>query len=226
MTKDQKKSAAPAGRAGATRLTLYSLIAAMAAIAGFLSISLADRLGSQQVAQMQLAAEPAAAAAATEPQSGTGLERLVHVKPAKDLPEISITDAGGAAHKLSEWKGKVVLVNLWATWCAPCKREMPSLSRLQAKLGGADFTVLPVSLDRGGADKPQHYLKSSKLDNLPLYLDGANALLQTLTAPGLPLSVLLDREGREVARMAGPAEWDSAEAETLIKEIIAGKDGS
>ena len=224
MTKDQKTNAPPASGRGTARLTLYSLVAAIAAIAGFLAMTLAVRFGGPPSAEIQVVNAPSPAAA--DAQAGTGLEKLVHVKPPKALPEVAFTDAAGAEHKLSEWKGKIVLINLWATWCAPCKKEMPSLSRLQAKLGGADFTVLPISLDRGGPDKPGKYLAASKLDNLPLYLDSTNATLQTLAAPGLPLSVLLDREGREIARMAGPAEWDSAEAETIIKDAIAGKDGS
>lgn len=224
MTKDQKTNAPPASGRGIIPLTLYSLAAAVAAIAGFLTMTLTERFGGRPAAEIQVVNAPNPAAA--DAPAGTGLEKLVHVKPPKELPDVAFTDASGAEHKLAEWKGKVVLVNLWATWCAPCKKEMPSLNRLQAKLGGADFTVLPISLDRGGPDKPSKYLSASKLDNLGLYLDGANALLQTLAAPGLPLSVLLDREGREIARMAGPAEWDSAEAETIIRDAIAGKDGS
>ena len=224
MTKDQKTNAPPASRRDVTGLTLYSLVAAVAAIARFLTITLVDRFGGRPGAEIQVA--NAQSPAAADVQAGTGLEKLVHVKPPKVLPEVVFTDAAGAEHKFGEWKGKIVLVNLWATWCAPCKKEMPSLDKLQAKLGGADFAVLPISLDRGGPDKPGKYLAASKLDNLPLYLDSTNATLQTLAAPGLPLSVLLDREGREIARMAGPAEWDSAEAETIIRDAIAGKGGS
>lgn len=224
MTKDQKTNASPASGRGVTGLTLYSLVAAVAAIAGFLSMTLADRFGGQRAAEIQVVNAPSPAA--TDAQAGTGLEKLVHVKPPKVLPDVTFTDAAGAEHRFGEWKGKIVLVNLWATWCAPCKKEMPSLNKLQAKLGGADFAVLPISLDRGGPDKPGKYLAASKLDNLPLYLDSTNATLQTLAAPGLPLSVLLDREGREIARMAGPAEWDSPEAETIIRGAISGKDGS
>ena len=224
MTQDQKTNAPPASGRGSIPLTLYSLAAAVAAIAGFLTMTLVDRFDGRPAAEIAVA--NAQSPAASDAPAGTGLEKLVHVKPPKDLPDVAFTDAAGAEHKFGEWKGKVVLVNLWATWCAPCKREMPSLNRLQAKLGGTDFTVLPISLDRNGPDKPGKYLAASKLDNLPLYLDSPNALLQTLAAPGLPLSVLLDKEGREIARMAGPAEWDSAEAETIIRDAIAGKDGS
>jgi thiol-disulfide isomerase/thioredoxin len=115
----------------------------------------------------------------------------------------------------------VVLVNLWATWCAPCKREMPSLDRLQAKLGGADFAVLPISLDRTGPEKPRQFLAANGLKNLDLFLDSGNTLMQAMRAPGLPLSVLIDRQGREIARLAGPAEWDGAEAETMIRALLA-----
>jgi hypothetical protein len=102
---------------------------------------------------------------------------------------------------------------------------MPSLDRLQAKLGGEDFAVLPISLDWSGAEKPRRFLDTEKLANLPLFLDSSKTAMKTFNAPGLPLSVLIDREGREIARLAGAAEWDSADAEAVITKAIEGSIG-
>jgi hypothetical protein len=101
---------------------------------------------------------------------------------------------------------------------------MPSLNRLQAKLGGPDFAVIPISLDWSGPDKPRRFLKENQLDALGLYLDNSKTIMRSLAAPGLPLTVLIDREGRELARLAGAAEWDSVEAVALIRLAIEGSD--
>ncbi len=155
----------------------------------------------------------------------SGFEKLVEASEPKTLAPFVFTDGDGRERALSEWRGKVVLVNLWATWCAPCKVEMPSLDRLQAKLGGDSFAVLPISLDWSGPDKPRSFLEGEKLANLPLFLDSSKTAMKAFNAPGLPLSVLIDREGREIARLAGAAEWDSADAEALITRAIEGSSG-
>ena len=198
-------------------MPIYILAAALAAIAGFAVFSLVG--GPDAGKSVPIVAAGDASADAGRP---SGLGKLVRVTPPAALPEIAFADGEGRDRKLGEWQGKVVLVNLWATWCAPCKLEMPSLDRLQAKLGGADFAVLPISLDRTGPDKPRQFLTSNGLKNLGLFLDRGNSLMQPLRVPGLPLTVLIDRQGREIARLAGPAEWDSPEAESLIRAAIAG----
>jgi thiol-disulfide isomerase/thioredoxin len=212
----------PTGKARRpAKLLLYSLIAIVAAIAGFLTMTLVDRFAPRSVtigeAPMQ---------ANTAQTSGeSGFEKLVEAGEPKPLPPVSFTDVDGVERTLSEWRGKVVLVNLWATWCAPCKVEMPSLDRLQAKLGGEDFAVVPISLDWSGAEKPRKFLEGEKLANLPLFLDSSKTAMKTFNAPGLPLSVLIDREGREIARLAGAAEWDSADAEAVIRKAIEASSG-
>ena len=193
-------------------MPIYILAAALAAIAGFAVMSLVAVPESDPQVKV---------VAPQDADKTSGLEKLVRVEPPSVLPEVSFVDGEGRDRNLGEWRGKVVLVNLWATWCAPCKREMPSLDRLQAKLGGADFAVLPISLDRTGPEKPRQFLTSNGLKNLDLFLDRSNTLMQTMRVPGLPLSVLVDRQGREIARLAGPAEWDSTEAETMIRAAIA-----
>jgi thiol-disulfide isomerase/thioredoxin len=215
MTDDQNSAPSPGQWRGGA-MPIYILAAALAAIAGFAVISLVAVPDAGQPVRT-VAAEDAAGDAGKP----SGLEKLVRVEPASALPDITFVDGEGRDRNLAEWRGKVVLVNLWATWCAPCKREMPGLDRLQAKLGGADFAVLPISLDRTGPEKPRQFLTSNGLKNLGLFLDRGNTLMQTLRVPGLPLSALIDRQGREIARLAGPAEWDSAEAESIIRAAIA-----
>jgi hypothetical protein len=98
---------------------------------------------------------------------------------------------------------------------------MPGLDRLQAQLGGDDFMVLPISLDLGGPDKPKRYLEANNLANLGFYQSASTKLIQQFGAPGLPFTMLVDREGREIARLAGPADWDSPEAIAIIREAMA-----
>lgn len=215
-------SSRPTGKARRPAyLLLYSLIAIVAAIAGFLTMTLVDRFAPRSVtignAPMQ---------ANTAQTSGeSGFEKLVKAGEPKALAPFVFTDGDGRERSLSEWRGKVVLVNLWATWCAPCKVEMPSLDRLQAKLGGDTFAILPISLDWSGPEKPRKFLEGEKLANLPLFLDSSKTAMKTFNAPGLPLSVLIDREGREIARLAGAAEWDSSDAEAVITKAIKGGSG-
>jgi thiol-disulfide isomerase/thioredoxin len=137
------------------------------------------------------------------------------------VPNLSFKDANGGALTLDQWKGRVVLVNLWATWCAPCRKEMPTLADLQKQLGSKDFEVVAVSVDRKGIAASSAYLKETGADVLGLYVDDTTKALDDLQGLGLPLSVLVDRKGREIGRLLGPAEWNSAEAVALMKAAIA-----
>ena len=219
MTGNDETDTAARERQGGGNWALYILVAVFAAIAGFLSISLADLIGQYEPGQDTM---PRQAAAPQPAPSGKGLEKLVRSDSPKPLSEIRFSDGDGREVTLAGMRGKTLLVNLWATWCAPCKVEMPGLNRLQAKLGGPDFEVVAISLDWAGAEKPRQFLASNGLDKLALYFDTKKDLMQRFGAPGLPLSILIDEQGREAARLAGSAEWDLPEAETLIREIIAG----
>jgi thiol-disulfide isomerase/thioredoxin len=115
------------------------------------------------------------------------------------------------------------LLNLWATWCAPCRKEMPDLAKLQKDLGGADFEVLALSLDRKGAEASAAFLKETGADNLAVYTDVDSKSLAALNALGLPATILIDRGGMEVGRLLGPANWASEEAKALVKKTLAGK---
>ncbi len=128
--------------------------------------------------------------------------------------------ADGTLHRLPEWRGKVVLLNLWATWCGPCKAEMPALDRLQAKLGGDAFAVLALSQDRTGPEKPAAFFAAGGIAHLPLYIDAKAEATRALRASGLPTSLILDREGREVARLIGGADWDSPDMAAKIEGFI------
>ena len=121
---------------------------------------------------------------------------------------------------LSDYRGKVVLLNAWATWCPPCVAEMPSLERLQELRGGDDFAVVPVSLDRRIEEIGEWYARND-IDDLPIIHDGSFSMQARLELPGLPTTILYDRQGREVARLPGEAEWDSAEALALIDHLVA-----
>jgi thiol-disulfide isomerase/thioredoxin len=124
----------------------------------------------------------------------------------------------GTPLTLAAFKGKAVLLNLWASWCAPCIEEMPALARLQKDRGGADFTVLAVSLDLK-PDDGRAWLAANHLETLAYYYDPKTRLFDALKAPGLPLSVFIDKEGREVGRVSGAVRWDEPSARHLIARI-------
>jgi thiol-disulfide isomerase/thioredoxin len=136
------------------------------------------------------------------------------------LPDLAFEDAEGKPRKLSDWRGRTVLVNLWATWCLPCRKEMPALENLQTRLGGTDFEVVAVNIDTRDTEKPKNFLKEVNLTRLGYFSDPKAKVFQDLKATGralgMPTSVLVDGEGCEIATIAGPAEWDSEDAIKLI----------
>ena len=140
------------------------------------------------------------------------------------LPDLDFEDADGKPRKLSDWRGKTVLVNLWATWCVPCRKEMPALDNLQAKLGGKDFEVVAVNIDTRDPDKPRNFLKEASLTRLSYFADSKAKVFQDLKnigkALGMPTSVLVDGQGCEIANIAGPAEWASDDAIKLVKAAL------
>jgi thiol-disulfide isomerase/thioredoxin len=145
---------------------------------------------------------------------------VVHPEP-RSLPEITFKDAEGGPLSLSQWQGRVVLVNLWATWCGPCREEMPELAELQARLGSEDFEVVAISLDRSGAEVARPFIETVGAEALALYLDPSTKVLAGFKAVGLPATMLIDRQGRELGRMFGPADWASPEAVRLIEAALA-----
>lgn len=147
---------------------------------------------------------------------------IVHPEP-KSVPQIQFLDKEGRNLTLANFRGKVVLLNIWATWCGPCRKEMPTLDRLQAKLGGPDFEVIALSIDRGGFEAITKFFAEVGVQNLTMYLDSTASAAATLGAVGLPATLLIDRDGREIGRLIGPAEWDSAEMVAFIRSHLARK---
>jgi thiol-disulfide isomerase/thioredoxin len=125
-------------------------------------------------------------------------------------------DATGRERTLADWKSKVVLLNLWATWCAPCRKEMPALDRLQAALGSETFEVVAVSFDRAGIEGAKKFLDQVSVRNLGVFADPNARMAATLRAGGLPATLLIGKDGREIGRLLGDAEWDAPEAKALI----------
>jgi thiol-disulfide isomerase/thioredoxin len=136
------------------------------------------------------------------------------------LPDLAFEDADGKPKKLSDWRGRTVLVNLWATWCVPCRKEMPALEGLQTRLGGENFEVVAINIDTRDPQKPKNFLREANLTRLGYFSDQKAKVFQDLKAIGralgMPTSVLVDGQGCEIATIAGPAEWDSDDAIKLI----------
>lgn len=141
----------------------------------------------------------------------------------KAVPEFPFKDAQDKVLTLADWKGRVVLLNLWATWCAPCRHEMPGLDRLQADLGSEDFEVVALSVDRKGKAPSAKFLQEVNASNLKLYVDDTGKAFFEMRARGLPATYLIDREGRLIGRLVGPAEWDSEEAKALMQAAVKGE---
>ena len=138
----------------------------------------------------------------------------------KALPEIAFQDADDKQLNIADYKGKVVLLNFWATWCAPCVKEMPSLDSLQAEMGKDKFVVLPLSLDGPSRPKVAPFYADRKLANLGIYFDKGKKVLGALDVSVLPTSILIDAQGRELGRLEGEADWDKPEALALMKAAV------
>lgn len=143
-----------------------------------------------------------------------------HASPV-ELPDLAFYDGAGARRSLAEFRGRHVLLNIWATWCVPCREEMPALSRLQRKLGSPQFEVLALSIDSGGAEAVKRFYGEVGVDALAIYVDPSMQASAAVRTVGVPTTLLIDPEGREIARHVGPAEWDSAEAAQSIRRLMA-----
>jgi thiol-disulfide isomerase/thioredoxin len=139
------------------------------------------------------------------------------------VPEIGFADAVGQPRTLADYSGKVVLLNIWATWCAPCRQEMPTLDRLQAKLGGPDFEVVALSMDRKGPDAVRKFFAETGVQNLALNIDTSARAMFALGAVGLPMTLLIDRDGKEIGQLIGPAVWDAPDMVDFIRRRIAAR---
>jgi len=164
-------------------------------------------------------ASPALAKLGPELLTGS-LARFKLAGEPRALPELAFTDVDDKPLTLGDFKGRTVLLNFWATWCAPCVKEMPSLDKLQAAMGKDRFVVLPLSLDGPSRPKVAPFYADKKLSHLGIYFDKGKKAMGTLDISVLPTSVLVDAEGREIGRLEGEAEWDGPEAFALLKAAI------
>lgn len=168
-----------------------------------------------------LAAAVVAAAWTIVANAQEGKKFVMHAAP-KPVAAIQFEDALGKSRSLTDFRGKVVLLNIWATWCVPCRKEMPALDRLQALFEARDFEVLPLSIDRGGLDVVRKFYAEVGIQKLGIYRDTSGGATRGLGAVGIPTTLLIDREGREIGRLIGPAEWDAPDMVAFIKCVISG----
>jgi len=138
----------------------------------------------------------------------------------KPVPALSFIDAAGQEVSLGTFRGKTILLNIWATWCLPCREEMPALERLEKKLGGSDFQVVALSIDGGGLPKVNAFYEEFGLKSLRIYVDPSMKASYALGAVGIPTALLINPEGLEVGRFVGPAEWDSPELTEIIQQQL------
>ncbi|HXF89793.1 MAG TPA: TlpA disulfide reductase family protein [Xanthobacteraceae bacterium] len=140
------------------------------------------------------------------------------------LPELSFQDDKAGTRTLADWRGRTVLLNLWATWCVPCRKEMPALDALQERLGGPNFEVVAVNIDTRDPEKPKAWLKEVGIKHLAYYADPSAKVFQDLKtagkALGMPTTLLVDGVGCEIATLSGPAEWASDDAIALVKAAL------
>jgi thiol-disulfide isomerase/thioredoxin len=208
-------------------LTRRPLLIAVAAIAG----ALIGTAGVYGIGGFQRNAPVGTCQAAVE--HAKRLDPLAHgevaaVSPATKplmIPNMSFVDRNGTRHTLDEWRGRTVLLNLWATWCIPCRREMPALDALEQKLGGPKFEVVALNIDTRNLDRPKSWLANVGVSRLSYYADPSAKVFQDLKvigrAAGLPTSILIDPNGCELGYIAGPAEWASEDALKLISAAMA-----
>jgi thiol-disulfide isomerase/thioredoxin len=184
----------------------------------------------------RLRSNPAAAACEPAVKTAGRIAPLAHGEVAAltvahapfRVPDLAFKDAEGHERTLADWRGRTVLFNLWATWCVPCRKEMPALDALQADLGGPGFEVVAVNIDTRDAEKPLTFLKETGVKHLSYYSDQSAKVFQDLKSAGkafgMPTTLIIDRSGCEIGEMAGPAEWASADGIKLVSAVLGNPD--
>lgn len=213
-----------------TRLILAALLAGAAA--GALAVYVSGGLegNNTAAATAAVAGEDRVCAARTERAKQVAAAATGHVAamlpadPPQTLAGLAFNDPDGKPATLAAHAGKTVLVNLWATWCAPCRAEMPALDELQQKMGGDDFEVVAINVDSGGNEKPKAFLEEIEVSSLAYYSDHSMGVFNDLKtkglALGLPVTVLVDADGCLLAHMNGPAEWSTPDAVSFIETAL------
>lgn len=156
-----------------------------------------------------------------QPPRNGAMKAFVVNDPPVAAPDMTFQRGDGKTFRLADFKGRVVLVNVWATWCAPCVRELPTLLRLADTFKPSDITFVPINVDRGGAAKATPFLEEKGLQDLPLYLDPKMALARALGVKQLPTTVIVDRRGKVVGSLKGYADWTQPGAEDLMNFYAA-----
>lgn len=209
-------------RGGGRRLPLVLGLAAVAGIAAGVAVVYVREggRGNQAATAVSDCAGAVKAAAALAPLVKGEVAAFQVADRPVSLSHLSFQKADGSAATLADFAGKTVLLNLWATWCVPCRKEMPALDRMAESETGADFAVVPVSIDTQDPGKPKAFLTEIGVKALPLYADPSTKIFSALKteamAVGLPTTVLIDGKGCALGVVSGPAEWDSADAKALI----------
>ena len=202
-------------------LVLGTIVAALALVLLVLGLG----YGPEVLSPRKSVQQPTSTAGSTGSGSANALALSVFDQP-RPVPEIRFQDDQGHDLTLAAFRGRVVLLNLWATWCVPCRKEMPTLDRLQGRLGGKDFVVIALSIDRKGIEAVRGFYNEVGVKKLGIYLDPSGKGSHDLAIPGLPATLLIDREGREVARKLGEAEWDNPEMVSLVERTMRGGSAS
>ena len=160
------------------------------------------------------------AAAAEAPEFRGTIGQFIPAAEPRPAPTLPFQDGTGRERTFADFRGKLVLVNLWATWCAPCVKEMPALDRLRARLDGTGLVVLALSSDRGGARQVEPFLKKHGVEGLGVWVDATGSIARAFAARGLPTTILVGRDGNEIGRLEGDAEWDSDAAVALVRHYL------
>jgi len=165
---------------------------------------------------------PTLAAEQTLRPAGEGpMREFTRTLPPRPVPAFTFADQAGRPLSLADFQGQVVVLNIWATWCVPCVKEMPALDRLQGKLAGDKARVLAISIDRGGAAQVLPFYERLRIGNLAVHVDSQAKVWSALSVKALPLTLVIDPKGREVGRIEGAAEWDAPEAVALVRSYLA-----
>lgn len=204
---------------GKRQIALAAIAATSLLVAGVLVYDIVRRASAP--------ATQVAGPIATMPSAGTDswanpLAISLFEQP-RPVPDIWFQDDQGHGFTLADLRGRVVLLNVWATWCVPCRQEMPTLDRLEARLGGDDFVVVALSIDRKGVDAVRDFYREIGVQKLVIYLDPSATGSRGLAIEGVPTTLVIDRQGREVARKMGAPEWDGPQMVSLIQRTIRGQ---
>jgi thiol-disulfide isomerase/thioredoxin len=194
-------------REGSVRLAALMVAAAIAAAVAGLALSrlVADFAGRSRQPPSEASSSP------------SGFAFVFYASP-RPLPQFAFADGAGKSLTIADFRGRPVLLNLWATWCVPCRKEMPALDRLQGAIGKSALLVLPLSIDQQGAPAVEAFYRELGLKELGIYTDRSGEVASRLGAPGLPVTLLINRQGHEIGRKLGPAEWDSPHVIALLRE--------